>query len=72
MREINNILSVYNLEGQLLRTHELIGYLIADVDQVRLLPFLYLLWYCLSFVSLLFFFLPNNRMPLTKLGSALT
>jgi D-3-phosphoglycerate dehydrogenase len=33
MREINNILSVYNLEGQLLRTHEHIGYLIADVDQ---------------------------------------
>ena len=35
MREINNILSVYNLESQLLRTAELIGYLVADVDRVR-------------------------------------
>jgi len=33
LKEINNILSVYNVESQLLRTREKIGYLIADVNQ---------------------------------------
>jgi D-3-phosphoglycerate dehydrogenase len=33
LKEINNILSVYNVESQILRTMETIGYFIADVDQ---------------------------------------
>jgi len=32
LKEINNILSVYNVESQVLRTSEDIGYLIADVN----------------------------------------
>lgn len=32
LKEINNILSVYNIEGQTLRTQKNIGYFIVDVD----------------------------------------
>jgi D-3-phosphoglycerate dehydrogenase len=32
LKEINNILSIYNVESQVLRTMETIGYMIADVD----------------------------------------
>lgn len=33
LKEINNILSVYNVESQTLRTHGSIGYFVADVDR---------------------------------------
>lgn len=33
LREINNIISIYNVEGQVLRTFSNIGYLVADVDK---------------------------------------
>jgi D-3-phosphoglycerate dehydrogenase / 2-oxoglutarate reductase len=33
LREINNIISIYNVEGQVLRTYSNIGYLVIDVDK---------------------------------------